>query len=155
MLTTTNPDFIALLQEVASVMAERNLRPDLQQALTMATAIVKTEERMPEEVKNKQAEWAKFEEWFKKNRPTSPITGHDAQLLWSGWIAKSQFVEPGIFVPQEKIRKIEQILDATQCERWDGYTGEGGGVYRDANGDFIDIDDAQKLMNSALSELRG
>lgn len=154
MQTTTNPDIIALLHEVASVMAESNLRPDLQQALKMAVALVKSEERLPEDVKNKQVEWDKFEQWLKKNRPHSPSTGHDAQLLWSGWLAKAQFVEPGIFVSQDKVRKIEQILNASQCERWEGYTGEGGGVYRAPDGDFIDIDDAQALMNRALSELK-
>lgn len=90
MNTTRHVDTQALLKEVAVVLAQNGLRPDLQESLRQ-----------------------------------------------SG----------------EQLDQIVKLLDISDLQRYDGYSGEGGGIWRDDDGDYIDIDDVRerhKLIQAQL-----
>lgn len=145
-------NLITLLNEVADVLNKNNLRSDLQEALRYASATAKVEAKMTQEQRFKNEEYAKFEAWHTQNIPHDPITGSSAALRWSGWFTRSQL--PTNVIDPAKITQLEQILDASRCERFDAYGGEGGGVYKDENGDYIYMDDVQKVMNEAVAALK-
>lgn len=91
MTATVKVDMQALLKEVAAVLAQNGLRPDLQD---------------------------------------------------------------GLHLTCERLDHITKLLDISDLQRYDGYCGEGGGIWRDNDGDYIDIDDVRERHKLVQAQLQ-